>query len=268
MRLRIAHTTTHRYDPPATSVIQLLRLTPRNHEGQYVIDWRIDTSADLRLSAHEDAFGNLGHVLTADGPFEALSIQVEGEVETQNSDGVVRGTLERFPPSMFLRDTSLTQADLAIRDFALNVRAANSGDRLAELHTLLEELHEGMIQEKDTSRAPSAMAGEVFARKSGVPHDLIHVFIGAARSLEIPARYIAGYHCSVPGAAQDSGHAWAEAFVEGLGWVGFDVVNCVCPTDAYVRVAVGLDALGAAPVRGTRYGLGEETLAIAIRVDQ
>jgi transglutaminase-like putative cysteine protease len=71
------------------------------------------------------------------------------------------------------------------------------------------------------------------------------------------------------GAEQESGgHAWAEAHVPGLGWVGFDVANCVCPTDAYVRIAIGLDALGAAPVRGTRYGAGEETLAIAIKVDQ
>jgi transglutaminase-like putative cysteine protease len=268
MRLRIAHTTTHSYDPPATGVIQVLRLTPRNHEGQYVIDWRIDVSADLRLNAHEDAFGNRTHVLTADGPFEALGIQVEGEVETQNTDGVVRGALERFPPRMFLRDTPLTQADAAIRDFALDVRAANSGDRLAELHALLEQVHEGMIREKETSQPPAAMAAEVFARKRGVGHDLTHVFIGAARSLEIPARYIAGYRCSGAGAAQDTGHGWAEAHVEGLGWVGFDVVNCVCPTDAYVRVALGLDALGAAPVRGTRYGLGEQTLAVAIRVDQ
>jgi transglutaminase-like putative cysteine protease len=268
MRLRIAHTTTHRYDPPTASVIQVLRLTPRNHEGQYVIDWRIDLSADLRLSAHEDAFGNFAHVLTADGPFETLSVQVEGEVETQNTEGVVRGTVERFPPSLFLRDTPLTQADPALRDFALSTRAANHGDTLAEMHALLETVHEGMIREKETSLPPMATAAEAFARKRGLTRDLTHVFIGAARSLNIPARYVAGYHCGTSGMAQDSGHAWAEAFVDGLGWVGFDVVNCICPTDAYVRIAVGLDALGAAPVRGSRFGAGAETLAVAIRVDQ
>jgi transglutaminase-like putative cysteine protease len=56
--------------------------------------------------------------------------------------------------------------------------------------------------------------------------------------------------------------------VPRLGWVGFDTANCVCPAEAHVRVAVGLDALGAAPVRGTRYGVGEESAAVAIRVDQ
>ena len=118
MRLHIAHSIVRRYDPPAAGAIQILRLTPRNHEGQYVIGWRIDISADARLNAHEDAFGNLTHVFTADGPLETLSIRVDGEVETQTTDGVVRGTVERFPPSLFLRDTALTQADERISEFA------------------------------------------------------------------------------------------------------------------------------------------------------
>jgi len=268
MRLRIAHSILHHYDPPAAGVIQVLRLTPRNHEGQYVISWRIDVSADLRLDAHEDAFGNLTHVLTADGPFEELSLRVEGEVETQNTDGVVAGTVERFPPSLFLRDTPSTQADADIRHFALDIRAGNKGDTLAELHALLHRLHDETIHDSDPTPAPNTTAAEAFARKHGVTQDLTHIFLGAARSLEIPARYVAGYLCADGGARQESGHAWAEACVPGLGWVGFDPVNCVCPTDAYVRVAIGLDALGAAPIRGTRYGAGEEKLAVAIKVDQ
>jgi transglutaminase-like putative cysteine protease len=268
MRLRIAHSIVHRYDPPATGVIQVLRLTPRNHDGQYVIGWRIDVSGDARLNAHDDAFGNLTHVYAADGPLAELSIRVDGEVETQNADGVVRGSLERFPPSLFLRDTPLTEADAAIRDFALDIRAANGGNRLAELHALMHRLHDEMICENDPTRAPAATAAETFARKGGVTADLTHIFLGAARSMQIPARYVAGYVCGGEARPDSGGHAWVEAQVPGLGWVGFDAVSCVCPTDAYVRVAVGLDALGAAPVRGRRYGVGEESLAVAVRIDQ
>ncbi len=268
MRLRIAHSIVHRYDPPAAGVIQVLRLTPRNHEGQYVVGWRIDVSADARLNAHEDAFGNITHVFAADGPFAELSLKVDGEVETQNTDGVVHGTVERFPSSLFLRDTPLTHADADICDFALDIRAVNSGDRLAELHALAHRLHDETICEQDSSPAPETTAAEAFARKRGTTRDLTHIFLGAARSLQIPARYVAGYLCADDRGAHESGHAWAEAHVSGLGWVGFDAVNCVCPTDAYVRVAIGLDALGAAPVRGTRYGAGEETLAVAVKVDQ
>jgi len=268
MRLRIAHKTAYRYDPPAAGVIEVLRMTPRNHDGQYVIGWRIDVSADARLNAHEDAFGNLIHVFSADGPFEELIISVDGEVETQNTDGIVRGTVERFPPSLFLRDTALTQADERIREFAETIRKASSGNVLGQLHALMHRLHEDMRGESDPLRTEAATASEVFARKRGVARDLTHIFIGAAHSLAIPARYIAGYFCPAGAIEQHSGHAWAEAFVPDLGWVAFDCANRVCPTDAYVRVAGGLDALGAIPVRGTRYGSGGESLSVAIIVDQ
>src|SRR5919108_1012665 len=111
MRLRIAHQTRYRYDSPVTGVIQRLRLTPRNHDGQYVADWRIDVSTDCRLDQHEDAFGNITHAFTADGPFSELSVLVEGEVETRDTQGIVRGAVERFPPSLFLRETPLTRPE-------------------------------------------------------------------------------------------------------------------------------------------------------------
>jgi transglutaminase-like putative cysteine protease len=268
MHLRIARRNVYHYDPPAVGVIQLLRLTPRNHEGQYVVRWRIDVSADARLAAHEDAFGNITHVFSADGPLGELSVEVDGEVETQNTNGIVRGTVERFGPSLFLRDTALTHSDPAIRDFAQNIRAAKGCEVLAELHALLDRLHEEMAHDSDAAQG-AVNAAEVFALRHGSSRDLSHIFIGAAHSLGIPARYVGGYYCGDDGvAAQPAGHAWVEAFVPDLGWVAFDPAIGRCPTDRHVRVAIGLDSLGAAPVRGMRYGPGAETLAVAITVGQ
>ena len=105
MRLRIAHTTSYRYEPPATGVIQILRMTPGSHDGQYVAEWQIDVSTDSRLDMHQDAFGNVTHVLTH-GPIADLTIHVEGLIETHDTGGVLRGTDERFPPSLFLRSTA------------------------------------------------------------------------------------------------------------------------------------------------------------------
>jgi transglutaminase-like putative cysteine protease len=267
MRIRIAHHSVYNYDPPAAGVIQVLRLTPRNHEGQYVVRWRIDVSADARLAAHEDAFGNITHVFSADGPVSELSVEVDGEVETQNTNGIVRGTVERFGPSLFLRDTALTQADPAIRDFAQSTRATKGGEILAELHGVLDRLYEDMAHDSDDAPG-AANAAEAFALKRGPSRDLSHIFIGAAHCLGIPARYVGGYFRGDDGAAVQAGHAWAEAFVPGLGWIAFDPAIGFCPTDAHVRVAIGLDSLGAAPVRGTRYGPGTESLAVAIKVGQ
>ncbi len=268
MRLCISHATTYRYDTPPSGVTQLLRMTPRNHDGQYVCDWRIDLSQDCLLHQHEDAFGNIIHSFTAEGPFGELSIAVEGEVETQDTHGVVRGAVERFPPSLYLRETPLTEADAAIIEFAENARAGNGKDTLALMHSLLGELNREITFDTDPTHTATT-AAEAFALRRGVCQDLTQIFIAAARRLGVPARYVGGHFYRVDGVtAQEAGHAWAEIHVENLGWVGFDATNGISTTDAHVRVAVGLDYLGAAPVRGTRFGGGGETLKVAVHVDQ
>ena len=268
MRIRISHMTTYRYDAPPTGVTQMLRLTPRNHDGQYLVSWRIDLSRDSQLHQHEDAFGNITHSFTAEGPFDELVVSVEGEVDTVDTNGVASGTLERFPPSLYLRETPLTAPDPAIAGFAEGVREAAGGDTLSQLHTLLDETNSEMTFDADRTGAATT-AAEAFALRRGVCQDITHVFIVAARHLGIPARYIGGHFFRDDGVtAQDGGHAWAEAYVEKLGWVGFDPTNGFCPTDAHVRVAVGLDYLGAAPVRGTRFGGAGETLKVQVNVEQ
>jgi transglutaminase-like putative cysteine protease len=268
MRIRISHLTNYRYETPATSVIQMLRLTPRNHDGQYVTRWRIDVSTDCRLDQHEDAFGNITHAFTAEGPLGELTILVEGEVETRDTQGVVRGTVERFPPSLYLRETALTSPDADIAGFAAASRDAAGGNVLKLLHGMLERLHDDMTYDTDPTHSATS-AAEAFALKRGVCQDLTHVFIAASRSLGVPARYVGGYFHREDGVReQDAGHAWAEAFVPELGWVAFDPANGICATDAHVRVAVGLDYLGAAPLRGTRYGGAGEVLSVKVRVAQ
>jgi len=268
MRLSISHKTTYHYVPPATRVIQVLRLTPRNHDGQYVARWRIEVSADCRLDQHEDAFGNITHAFAADGPLPELSLLVEGEIETRDAQGIVRDAVERFPPSLYLRETALTACDADIAAFAAAARQAVGDDALKVLHRLLERLHDEMQCDADPTYVATTSA-EAFAAKHGICQDFAHVFITASRSLGIPARYVGGYFCGDDGAtAQRAGHAWAEAFVPDLGWVAFDPANGMCATDAHARVAVGLDHLGAAPVRGMRHGGGTETLAVNIQIEQ
>ncbi len=266
MRIHILHDTIYRYAQPASGVIQTLRLTPRNHDGQYIINWRVDISADCPLASHIDAFGNTTHTFTADGPLDELVVHVEGVAEVEDTHGIVRGTVERFPPSLFLRETDLTQADDAIRSFAADFSEREG--RLALLHNMMGTLHREIVFDPDPTHAATT-APEAFALKRGVCQDISHVFIAAARSLGIPARYVSGYFRRADGVIeQEAGHAWTEAFIPDLGWVAFDPTNGISATDAHLRVAVGLDYLSAAPVRGTRYGGGGEGLTVQIRVDQ
>jgi len=268
MRIRISHATTYTYDKPPVVVTQMLRLTPRGYDGQHIVSWRIDLSEDCLLHRHEDAFGNIIHSFTAEGPFDELTVAVEGDVDTQDTGGLVRGAIERFPPELFLRETSLTQADTAIVDFAHSIRAEADRDTLSLLHALLTSLNREIGFDTDPTHAATT-AAEAFSMRRGVCQDITHIFVAAARTLEIPARYVGGHFHRADGiTAQEAGHAWAEAYIENLGWVGFDPTNGICTTDAHVRVAMGLDYLGAAPVRGTRYGGSGESLKVAVHVNQ
>ena len=247
-------------------MIQLLRLAPRDHDGQHVRSWRIEPSADGRLRPSEDSLGNLVHTFWADGPIENLSVRVVGEVETSDTHGVIRGTVERLPDLFYLRESSLAIADDEIRTFARDVIGDIEADPLGSLHRLLEALHSQVTF--DTAPTHSATtAAEAFALRRGVCQDLSHIFIAAARHVGVPARYVSGYFHRADGVVeQEAGHAWAEAKVPGLGWVGFDPANGISSGEAHVRVAVGLDYLGAAPIRGSRYGGGSESLDVKLTV--
>ncbi len=267
MRLRIAHTTTYRYEPAASGVIQILRMTPCSHDGQYVANWQIDVSTDSRLDTHEDAFGNVTHVLTH-GSISDLTIHCEGLVETHDTGGVLKGTDERFPPSLFLRPTPLTDLNPAMTAVVRELRAEAGSDVLGFLHALMVQVYEHMTFDEDPTNSATS-ASEAFALKRGVCQDYAHILIACARAGGVPARFVSGHFLRSDGMVnQQAGHAWAEAYVPDLGWIGFDAANGICTTDAHARVAIGLDYLGAAPVRGTRYGGGNETLTVAVKVDQ
>jgi transglutaminase-like putative cysteine protease len=146
--------------------------------------------------------------------------------------------------------------------------AESENDVLGFLHALMTQINEHMTFDEDPTNSGTS-AAEAFVLRRGVCQDYAHIFIACARAGGVPSRFVSGHFLRSDGAVQQqAGHAWAEAFVPGLGWVGFDAANCICTTDAHARIAIGLDYLGAAPVRGTRYGGGLETLDVRVRVEQ
>lgn len=266
MHIHVSHETTYRYEQPVRSLVQVLRMTPRGHANQHVRHWRIETSVGEPLRAREDSLGNIVHVFSADGPLQTLTLRVVGEVNTGDSSGIVRGTVERVPDLFYLRQSDLAQADEAIAAFAREAAGEVAADPLAALHRLLAALHAEMTFDTGPTQA-STSAAEAFALRRGVCQDITHIFLACCRHLGVPARYISGYFHRDDGVVrQEAGHAWAEAKVPGLGWIGFDPTNGFCTTEAHVRVAVGLDYLGAAPIRGSRAGGGGEALEVRLLV--
>ncbi len=258
MRIRIDYTTTYDYAGPAHGVVQLLRVQPRSGTDQLVRRWRIDLDADGALRPGTDAFGNWTHLFTADAAIRRLTLTVTGEVETHEAHGSVRGFAEPLPPPMFLRSTGLTAPDPGIAAFAADIGGDGVLDRLHALNGAIF----GAMTFDAAATGTGTDAATAFALKSGVCQDYTHIFCAAARTMGIPARYVSGHY--VRAETQPAGHAWAEALVPDLGWVGFDPTNGISTTPAHVRVAVGLDYLDAAPVRGARRGGGTETMAVRV----
>jgi transglutaminase-like putative cysteine protease len=266
MRIRISHEISHRYAPPARMLIQNLRLTPSGFESQYVLSWRIAVDIDSAIKAAEDAHGNVVSTFSHHGaPIDRLTVTAGGEIETSDAAGVVRGTVERLPVEMYLRDSPLAHVNGALRAFATEA-AAGAQDPLDALHRLMGELHRVMSFDPFQTDDPES-AAEAFALRRGRPRDFAHIFIACARFLGAPARFVNGYRVAEESGGEPGAHNWAEAHVPRLGWVAFDPTACICADPGYIRVAVGFDARDGSFVSAA-HGMGDDTVESVIRVEQ
>ena len=262
MRIRVDHRTSYTYSAPANGVVQALRLTPRDHDSQHVRSWRVDADVDGTMRESHDAFGNRVMMFYAEGAIRALTLTVRGEVDVADSAGVVCAQ-ELLPAQVYLRSTPLTSCDAGIAALAEEARRE---DVLATLHALMAAIRAATQFEPGTTDSATA-AADALSRGRGVCQDFAQIFCTAARRLEIPSRYVSGHLARPEDEQQDASHAWAEAFVPDLGWVAFDPTNGICATDSYLRVAIGLDYLDAAPVRGARRGGGRESMEVEVRAE-
>ena len=266
MRIAIHHETTYRYDRPVIGGIQYLRLTPLASPAQDVLAWKI--RAPGRLTAWTDEYGNLCHSVTMLGLQEAITVVAEGQVETQETHGILpQDEVGSLPVSAYLRQTPLTALDAPLEDFAESHREALAADPLDGLHRLMTAITQAVAYREGATEVGTT-AAEAFASGHGVCQDHAHVFAGCARYLGVPVRYVSGYLASPSeGAAlHTASHAWAEALVRDLGWVSFDPANGTSANEHYVRVAVGLDYGKAAPLRGVRHGGEGEALEVQVRI--
>lgn len=263
MQLFIVHDTLYRYGGAASLIIQALRMWPAGSHGQVVQDWQVDVDGKRLQPTCSDGFGNQVATHTIDHTVHSVRLAVRGSVETSDLQGVHRGD-ESLPPMFFLPGTELTAGTPQITELAK--AAVGSGGELERLHRLVNAVRDHVDYLPGYTQAETT-AAEAFARGAGVCQDHAHVLISAARSLNLPARYVSGYLYSVDTAAAAS-HAWSEIFVNDLGWVGFDAANRQSPDERYVRIACGRDYRDAAPVRGVQLGGVAETLEVEVNIAQ
>ncbi|MGQ0455719.1 MAG: transglutaminase family protein [Hyphomicrobium sp.] len=264
MRVSIGHVTRYTYGQPSRYSIQSLRLTPPSFKGQRVVEWRVTAPGIDKATVYRDGFGNTVHLTTYSELHSEILIIAKGVVDTEDLAGVVQGLQELTPRRVFLRQTERTEVADSIRDLIATAKAAPN---VEGMHRLMDAVRDA-IEYKVGATSPTTTAADALAAGHGVCQDHAHVMIAAARAMGLPARYVNGYYLSGSDEPSEAHHAWGEVWIEGLGWVGFDPANRMCPTDAYVRLACGLDSASAAPIRGTRLGGAYEALDVIVEVQQ
>ena len=266
MRLTISHTTQYHFDAPVHYGLQQLRLTPKSRAGQSVVSWKTSVDGGKKQVEYDDHHNNRVELISFDDGRSDITITCEGVVETSDTSGIIGVHGGYAPLWLFLRSTPLTRAGNNVRKLA-KAAGGDHPDDIARLHALSAMIGETVKYETGRTHAATT-AEETLDAGHGVCQDHAHVFIAAARFAGIPARYVSGYLMMDDRTDQDATHGWAEAHVDGVGWVGFDVSNGISPDDRYIRVATGLDYREAAPVSGLRHGDGGERMVVSLQVQQ
>jgi transglutaminase-like putative cysteine protease len=244
MRVKIDHRIA--FDTAPQFELRGLRMTPQSGNTQTVHNWSVAMDGGKEEVAFVDAFGNETRLFSTDGESHRVTIRASGEIETRDTAGVV-GPHRGFAPLwLFQAATPLTVVDESILALA---EAVPQGADLERLHALMGNLHKHVGLKADNANATAVRAaGAALSSGQGSAEDQANIFIAAARSLRFPARFINGYiiHADKTAAL----HAWAEAHVDGLGWVAFDPVHDISSDDRYVRMAMGRDSRDAAIFSG------------------
>ena len=266
MRLTISHKTRYVYDTPVPYGMQQVRLTPKQRATQEIVSWDVEIDGGQEELRFEDQHRNTVQLVLFHADRQEINIRCSGEVITKDTNGIL-GEQRGFAPDWyFQRDTALTEPGANVRKLVKAV--SGTGDKgVGLLHGLSSEIAARVAYQVGETHVGTT-AENALVEGKGVCQDHVHVFLSAARMLGFPARYVSGYLMMNDRVEQDATHAWAEAHVEGLGWVGFDVANGISPDERYVCAATGLDYREAAPVSGMRLGDGGESLYVDVQVQQ
>jgi len=268
-RFEVEHRTRFDYTAPITETVMELRLSPLDGGGQKLLDFSLDVTPRVKLSSYRDGYGNTVHHFNLLRAHRRLSVTSRSLVEVGQADLEEAPAEDEGPVWDFLRFRPPVTDEPGVRAIARRLRPAGTAppEAVAQaLDGLTLNLSSELAYDPAVTNVYSGVA-EVLSLRAGVCQDFAHVFIAAARAMGVPARYVSGYiHVPGPdGVTEGASHAWAEAWVPGTGWIGFDATHPVRAADNHIRVAVGRDYRDAAPTRGVYVGTATGTMSVSVR---
>jgi transglutaminase-like putative cysteine protease len=279
MHYSIRHLTKFRYSAPISESLMELRMQPRSDAAQHCTWFDLSIKPRARLTSYRDNLGNTVHHFDVPGHHTQLVINSEAvvhiapqslpdsltpkawdELDTLVADG---DYWEMLMPSRFATPTGLLEKLAGEMDLR---RRADPLTLLRDLTAALGQAFEYAPQ----STSVDSPIDEALRTRRGVCQDFAHIMIALVRGLGIPCRYVSGYlfHSVEDNdrSAADATHAWVEAFLPGLGWLGLDPTNNLIGGERHIRVAIGRDYGDVPPTRGVFKGEATTELSVAVRV--
>lgn len=281
MAYTVVHMTRFIYSDPVSESVMELRLQPRHEHNQRCLRFEIELRPTARLFQYEDYLGNIVHTFDIPREHRQLVIRAKSLVALDTTEPVP----ERLSPESWsaLDQLANTREAWEFRTYSHFVQptsmlhaladeigvATRQDDPLSLLRHINSSLYEAMDYAPATTQVDSPI-DHALAQRKGVCQDFAHIMLSLLRRLGIPARYVSGYliphQFSHDRSDEHASHAWVEALLPELGWVGFDPTNNLIAGDRHIRVAVGRDYADVSPTRGIFKGEARTTLNVAVQV--
>jgi transglutaminase-like putative cysteine protease len=280
----IRHFTRYRYSRSVWESAMEVRMHPRSEYIQRCFTFQLSVSPRARIFAYTDHIGNVVHHFDIPAPHSHLTIIADALVEVDElgplPESLGSGAWEELNEVIEREDywdmlmashfaRSSPELEELAREFGVDRR--NGSDPLDLLRGINSKLYDAFTYVKQSTSVDSPIEDALRSRQ-GVCQDFAHIMIALVRNLRIPCRYVSGYlhHDSLheDRSAEGATHAWVEALLPGLGWIGFDPTNNLIAGGRHIRTAIGRDYADVPPTVGVLKGTARSELQVRVRVTQ
>ena len=278
MYYTVTHKTEFRYSLPISESVMEVYMQPRTEGVQRCLRFKLQTLPRARIFEVRDPLGNAVHHFDIPAQHERLTIGAESLVELialpPLPDGLSADAWDALDTAArdgefwdMLAPSARTRTGAPLLNFVRELDLRRQNDPLGLLRRINTQVFEALDYAPNSTDVDSPI-DDVLESRRGVCQDFAHVMIALVRSLSIPCRYVSGYlyYQKTDRSTPDASHAWVEAFLPTLGWIGFDPTNNILASERHIRGAVGRDYNDVPPTRGVFKGKAESELSVEVHV--
>jgi transglutaminase-like putative cysteine protease len=271
MLLNIQHETRLTYSEPVCETVFEVRMSPPSDDDQTNLGYRLRITPAAPVTSYRDGFGNRVDLFNVLEPYRELVIRATTVARTHRRDGAARlaeaGSARDASVPLealeYLQPSPLVGPSAELAAFVASIALPDDQPLPDVVQSIVGAVRERLAYEKKVTTARTPV-GEVLSLGRGVCQDFTHLFLGACRTLGLPARYVSGY---VDGTGELATHAWCQVWADRVGWVDVDPTRGIFPDDHYVVTALGRDYSDVPPNRGVWKGLADETITVVVKIE-